>query len=238
MGLLNLATGRTRRVIAVTIVTLAALATTARGQDVGVFVSSETTDGSIDEPGFSTGIDSADAICNRLGTAAVPGSGPWVAWLSAGTQNAAARIPVPGASDQYVQTAFPSTVIATDLADLTDGTLTNPIAFDETGSTPATVVWTGTNTAGTLAGPNCSDWTSAGGFTFGRVGQSVDVGATWTSRPANFGCGGGRPPLGLYCFGHLSQPVPATPGPAMLTLLVFLLGGGATLLYRNRRAAG
>ena len=52
------------------------------------FVTSETTDGSIDETGSAPGIASANAICTRLANSAgsiipVPNqAGPWRAWLS------------------------------------------------------------------------------------------------------------------------------------------------------------
>lgn len=91
-----------------------------RAQNVGVFVSSELTDGSIEERGFAAGLESADVICDRLGTAAIPGSGPWVAWLSNTSLSVHARnrVPVPASSGAYVRAADPATKIADDLPDL------------------------------------------------------------------------------------------------------------------------
>ena len=59
----------TLRITALALIAFAVLAASAKAQNIGVFVSSATTDGSIKVSGFATGLDSADAICNRLGTA-------------------------------------------------------------------------------------------------------------------------------------------------------------------------
>ena len=225
--------GRTLRIAAVSVVCLAALASVAKAQDVGVFVSSETTDGSIDEMGFAVGLDSADAICNRLGTAAFPGSGPWVAWLSTrngSNEDAGARVPTPGSGGAYVRAAEPATVIATGLADLTDGTLTASILLDETG-TPVTTpfeVWTGTAAAGTFLSPDCSNWAS-NNFE-GRFGTTTQTTGTWTNEDTD-DC---NENFRLYCFGPLPLPAPALPPLALLALGVLLLVGGA-YLYRRRQ---
>ena len=231
--------GRTLRIAAVAVVGLAALAAAAKAQNVGVFVSSETTDGSIDEPSFATGLDSADAICDRLGTAAIPGSGPWVAWLSTGDPpaNARDRIPEPGAGGAYVRASQPGTVIADDLADLTDSSLTASILITEAGGASVLDVWTGTNAAGEIFDPleTCADWTLTGGQTdAGRVGDGFATDSGWTEA---FQLLCSDDDTAIYCFGPLTPPAPALPPPALLALAVLLLAGGA-YLYRRRQAHG
>ena len=68
-------------------ISLGLLTPWSQAQDSIVFVTSEQTDGSIDEPGFPAGIESADAICNRLAIAATLNTtnGSYLAWLSTGS---------------------------------------------------------------------------------------------------------------------------------------------------------
>ena len=196
---------RTLRIAVVALVGFAAAHGVARAQNIGVFVSSEATDGSIDEMGFATGLASADAICDRVGTAAIAGSGLWVAWLSDMTADARDRVPVPGPAGDYVRATDQPTVIAADLADLTDGMLDNSVGLDESGSPGATFAWTGTLSNGTAQADRCNDWTS-GAFPgpVGTVGGSSATDATWT----NLGQGScATPPASLlFRFGAAAGP--------------------------------
>ena len=224
------------RTFAVGAVALALTAGEARAQDVGASVTSEATDASIDEPGFSTGLAAADAICNRLG-AAIPGSGPWVAWLSDDRSDARDRIPEPGANGAYVLATEASTVIATDLADLTDGILDSPIVRDETGAFVNDNVWTGTSVDGTAAPYTCAGWSSVSPTLMGRWGTSSDADNVWT-HGGDMPCDSGIPPDPVstprfYCFGRLAPTTPVAPLPALAALLALLLAAAAMRLHRR-----
>ncbi len=210
-------------------VALAALVASTGGamaQDIGVFVSSTATDGNIG------GLAGADGICQGLGASAFPGSGPWVAWLSDSTMDARDRIPTPGAGGAYVRAAETSTVIASDLLDLTDGTLTNSVRLTETGAVLETGMWTGTRADGTGAA-DCVGWMSNTANDFGKTGNSGAVDATWTEA-SDEDCESEI--LNIYCFGA-PVPVPTLPLSALIALSVLLLAGGA-YLYRRRQLAG
>ena len=74
-------------------------------------------------------------------------------------------------------------MVATSLADLTDGLLINSINFEEDGLGPLTPsvngveVWTGTLSDGTGGGAYCLDWTS---------GSAVDSGIRAKTNESNF----------------------------------------------------
>ena len=228
--------GRILKTTAVVVASLVALAGSARAQNVGVFVSSELTDGSIEETGFAAGLESADAICDRLGTAAIPGSGPWVAWLSTTSPLIPARnrVPVPASSGAYVRATDPTTKVADNLPDLIDGSLQTPVLLDESGlNVPSTTILTGTLADGFgFAFQDCDNWTTAtSATTIG--GDPTSSGNGWTE--AFFPqC---QVPAPLYCFGPLAPAAPALPLPAVLVLGALLVAGGA-YLYRHRLAAG
>lgn len=217
----------------------------AAAQDVGVFVSSTTANGDLG------GLSGADAICAGLGEVTFPGSGPWVAWLSDSSADARDRIASPGPGGAYVLAALPATVIAADLADLTDGALSSPIDRTELGVQVAANVWTGTGADGLKltypAQPTdyCADWTSASTADFARVGATFLTGSEWTTQdgtdpsPSSFGrCDGGAPlaldPKRLYCFGPMPAPVPTMPRAAWAALALLLLAYGSYLRRRAR----
>ena len=166
--------------------------TAGTSQSIGVFVSSDSFTG-----GFG-GLAAADATCQSLGTAAVPGSGPWVAWLSDSATDAKDRIPQPSGTGSYVRAGFPGIVIADDLADLTDGSLDNQVGdFDEDGNPVAGNPWTGTESDGTVGTETCLDWTSSQNSDAGVVGNRLSIDANWTN-DFLLAC---DQPRHLYCFG-------------------------------------
>lgn len=123
-----------------------------------VFVTSTLHDGALG------GLSGADAICQtRADTAALGGT--WTAWLSDSVTNAETRI-----TDSEYRLIDDTTVVASSLADLTDGTLTSAIFMDELGGSPpgcvnpVECVWTATADVGfSLCNFDpascCDDWT-------------------------------------------------------------------------------
>ncbi|MCX4243061.1 DUF1554 domain-containing protein [Paraliomyxa miuraensis] len=150
-----------------------------------VFVTSQTHNGAYG------GTAGADTLCNDLATAAGLG-GTFTAWLSTDTEDAAARIDPTGAPYVLVD----GTIIATDLADLLDGSLDAPIDVDETGTMVFGDVWTGTLADGTAAPVHCIDWTQGASPLTGRCGSSATTTTAWTDNITPT-CGAG---LRLYCF--------------------------------------
>ena len=68
-------------------------------------------------------------------------------------------------------------LIATDAADLWDGTIANPIAYNEFGAeiTFKFEVWTGTAFSGIWQGDSCGNWDSTSSAAFGSVDQSTTL---------------------------------------------------------------
>ena len=126
------------------------------------FVTSATTDGSINEGAFPTGIASANEICRRLAQSAgsiIPAAnqaGPWRAWLSTSTPSSPSTT-FTQATVPYLRTD--GTQIAANWSGLISGTLKAPLTLDETGATtPHTFSWTGTfPTGGPSLGVLCGD---------------------------------------------------------------------------------
>jgi hypothetical protein len=125
--------------------------------------------------GFFNSLASADAICQGLAEGASPplatnGQPRFKAWLSDTTAWPAdgTRFTQPNSPYRLVGD-FP---VASNWADLVDGTLSNPIEIDQNGNPasgfPPESVWTSTEADGTsAAGPpysGCSDWTSSAPF--------------------------------------------------------------------------
>ena len=120
----------------------------SQGQSI-VFVTSTSSNGDLG------GLAGADATCNSLAQTAGL-SGTYVAWLSTSTTDARDRI------DDASYIRVDGTPIANNLADLIDGSLQNAVLLDETGTTMAVRVWTGTLALGGVKNPNpagnlCSD---------------------------------------------------------------------------------
>lgn len=141
------------------------------------------------------GIAGADAECNALAASAGL-SGEWVAWLSTPEVNAWERI-----RDAEFR-RLDGALIATSLADLTDGTIANPLGITEFGTEISKYVWTGTGPDGNFLahrGDDCSDWTNGGSDGAAIVGHSQRVDANWTSK-TGAACNLGYPNPGLFCF--------------------------------------
>lgn len=149
-----------------------------------VFVTSSVATG-----GSFGSLAGADAVCNTRAAAANL-EGMYVAWLSSSTANAANRI----GDGPFIR--IDGAVVATDLADLVDDTLTNPISKTELGATSTVDVWTGTSSGGTVdgGGNHCGDWADDGAS--GMTGDSSVTNASWTQSGAR-ACGESQ---ALYCF--------------------------------------
>jgi hypothetical protein len=161
-----------------------------------VFVTSTQQNGNLG------GLTGADGICQTRANAASLG-GTWRAWLSTPSVNANTRI-----TNAEYRRIDGITVIATSLADLTDGTLNASIQVTEMGVTLTgpNDVFTGTLSNGTLSpdsgGYNyhCTSWTSnqfAGGVAAHR-GSPSSVNSWWTLvTPGLIYCNANAR---LYCF--------------------------------------
>jgi hypothetical protein len=122
------------------------------------------------------GLDDGDDICRARATAAGVG-GDWRAWLSTSTVNARDRI-----TDTEYRLMDGTTVVATSLADLTDGTIQHGIDKNEFGGSVlgSTNVWTGTLANGTAsAGLDCQNWNNHNYD--GMAGDTSATGGAWTN---------------------------------------------------------
>lgn len=140
-----------------------------------VFVTSSRHTGAL------SGLDGADAICAARASAAGL-AGEYRAWLSTAATDAADRLT--HADEPYVRSD--GVPVADDWADLTDGTLSAPIAADEFGQAVIDDVWTGTGADGRYDGSGDCDGFSrgepeAGGFLYALCGSANADTAAWTS---------------------------------------------------------
>lgn len=147
---------------------------------------------STNQQGGFGGLSGGDGICNTLAAAqGLPG--PYKVWLSDSTGSPSTRFTQSTGPYVRVDGAF----VANNWADLTDGSLLNPININESGVfIPGNGnVWTNTNPDGTPSGiQNCANWTVNGSNNaFGGIYDSTTA---WTTG-IQAGCGNnGR----LYCF--------------------------------------
>lgn len=140
------------------------------------FTTSTTTNGNIG------GLAGADALCQtRAQAAGLPGT--YRAWLSDSTISAAARFTQASIPYAYVN----GTVIASNWADLTDGTIGSPFRITEFGvQVPGNLPFTSTAPNGDQQGPEyCVNWTSTVGSVW--TGQSDQTGTAWTFAQNNSG---------------------------------------------------
>jgi hypothetical protein len=166
---------------------------------VKVFVTSLAYDGNFVGAGgaFPTGLDGADAACTDAANSAGQ-SGSWTAWLSDNTSDAADRIFDGGVPYQRID----GTIVASNKADLLDGSLLAPIDIDESGNSlnAALEVWTATAADGTNPGlGSCLEWSTNVNTERGRIGTADAIDASWTD------LGGGNPCdffNRLYCFAN------------------------------------
>lgn len=178
-----------------------------------VFLSSQAYD-----PQSIGGLIGADSKCQSLAQRAKL-HGVFKAWLSDSTQSPSTRFtqsPPPGDWDYRL---VDNAEVATDWVALTSGSIQTPINVDEMGfktpsdrtishpPVPALLVWTNTNTDGTvphssalnLSFFDCKDWTSNYHFKEGvMVGNAYGAGIDWTSLQSLYFCDSGS--FRLYCF--------------------------------------
>lgn len=162
-----------------------------------VFVTNQVFNGNLG------GLQGADDKCNAEASAAGL-VGTYVAWLSDSTTDARDRIRDQG----YITVA--GAVVATGLADLTDGTIGAPIDVDAEGipvpivAGSATGVWTNTTPSGVDFGQSaspdgdaCGDWTLTAGAA--AIGSILRTGVQWTGGGTTVAC---NFTYRLYCFGQ------------------------------------
>ena len=140
------------------------------------------------------GLVGADAKCQaEANTASLPGT--YKAWLSDTTGSPATRF----AKLDVPYKLINGTTIATNWADLTDGTLLAPISRDEYGATTSSTsnAWTNTNTDGTTYSTTntCNNWTSVSSSLTARNGSKTASNTTWTTS-SDTACNNG---LRYYC---------------------------------------
>jgi hypothetical protein len=164
---------------------------------VKVFVTSEGFDGDFGgTQGTGDGQAGGDTACTDAATGL---GGNWTAWLGKGSCGACldARDRIRDGEYQLLD----GTVVANDKADLTDGTLDNPINIDENGDPVDAQVWTGTDPDGTGdTGPGtCQVWSTDADTIRGSHGDSSETNGAWTD--AVLGGGITCDTLArLYCF--------------------------------------
>ncbi len=193
----------------------AAVAQTSR-----VFVTSTNSTGNLG------GLAGADAECQELAGNALLG-GTWVAWLSTNGVNAKDRLP--DTLGPFVRAAD-GVLIAADESDLTDGSISNPIAKTETGGFPAHAsTWTGTYSDGTAADVTCANWTNTIAV-LGAYGVSDITSSAWTNSGGTI-CSGSR---GFYCFEVPAHAVPAMDARGAALLALLMVAGSLYLRQRYR----
>jgi hypothetical protein len=147
---------------------------------VQVFVTSQSFPGDLQSfAGEFTGLDGADSICTDAAKAAEPVlEGAWTAWISDGDTDVVDRM-----FDAEFR-RLDGVVVADNLADLTDGTLLNPINVDENGNTvgTGTAVWTATDADGRHGNSGtCASWTSSDPVYSALAGVATSAAADWTA---------------------------------------------------------
>ena len=159
-----------------------------------VFVRKDATSGNLG------GLSGADGLCNTEASAAGIGT-DFTAWLSTSSVDARDRI-----LDQGYR-RVDDAVVATSLADLTDGSIATTISVSADGTVLAAgTVFTGSAGDGTKLSQVCNDWTDGGGVVQGQRGRLTDsVAGLWTTGVVGV-CGIASR---LYCFsaaGLLTDP--------------------------------
>jgi len=159
-----------------------------------VFITSTTYQGDLG------GLSGADQRClDRANAANLCGgncpAGSFKAWLSSSSVSARDRLSHNTGPYKLIN----GTILADSWQYLIDGSINTAIALTEINSPPPSgLVWTNTNTDGTLFGDNaqsCGSWTSTVGS--GVVGNSYQSGTSWSNSGGTSLCSGYFP---LYCF--------------------------------------
>jgi hypothetical protein len=134
------------------------------------FATSTTT------PGNFGGLAGGNGICNdRAASAGLDGT--FRALLSDASTDARDRIVLTGPVRNML-----GEIVATDTADLWDGTILGTIDYDENGVELqiAALAWTGSAADGTSAS-SCADWTSAESSDFGTQGDLTATDDKWVA---------------------------------------------------------
>ncbi|MBL8949600.1 MAG: hypothetical protein JNK82_02410 [Myxococcaceae bacterium] len=141
------------------------------------------------------GADAGDGICESAAAGRIPAPrGPFQAWLGSGTSTPATRWAT-RFDGGYVR--LDGVTVADSFADLSDGSLDNPLNVTEVGTTMQGEAWTGLTSTGSSAA-NCANWTNGTNMApFGNVGVSNQVDQRWT---AVFLQECSRTNVRLYCF--------------------------------------
>jgi len=169
---------------------------------VHVFVTSGDSTGNLG------GLAGADATCTAAATGAGL-TGTWTAWLSTSTTDASTRI-----LDGEYQ-LLDGTVVATSLADLTDGSLSAAINLDESMASAASGnAWTGTLATGLASTDTCSDWTDGTDASSTVIGDTDNTNGGWTELASTNPCDFQRR---LYCFADVGMPVAPDPVQVFVT---------------------
>ena len=190
-----------------------------------VFTTSATFTGALG------GLAGADATCTSIANGAGL-TGRFVAWLSASTAAAPARLVVPGTSTAargWVRTD--GKPVADRVADLLAGTMYYPIRFDEHGvdldGDATHRVLTGTSFDGTYDASNgsCLDWTTTSAPMY-AAGDLARAAIDWTDFSTNTCTTAAH----LYCFqvdyaNPLPSILPATGRKAFVTAAPFNTAG-------------
>ena len=148
-----------------------------------VFISSNTYTGDLEWESFPNleGLARADAICNKLADSAGL-KGEFKAWLSDTSEAPSTRL---GLNDFTGNFVLPNgNRIASGWQDLTDGSLLQPIRFDQNGGVQNGEVWTHTNAQGKPTTNNqqysCLDWSTSSSQYNGYYGRSDQKTTQWT----------------------------------------------------------
>lgn len=100
----------------------------------------------------------------------------WEAWISKNNNDIKDRLyNSPGLYINYT-----GDIIAYSFEDLTDGTINNPILYNQSGFLIKADVWTGTLFNGTSSPSNCNNWSLNDGI-FGTIGNTNTISKDWTS---------------------------------------------------------
>jgi hypothetical protein len=144
-------------------------------------------------------LDGADTACSDA--AHLQGNaGNWTAWLSDNTADAVDRIFDSGGKPYQT---IDGTIIADNLADLTDGTLDAPIIIDEAGNevTFELDVWSATDANGQYSTQGtCVNWSDPAPGKAG-IGTAGATDEKWTNKGGGDDCDTGY--NRLYCFAQV-----------------------------------
>jgi uncharacterized protein YegP (UPF0339 family) len=181
------------------------------------------------------GIYVADYACQFEATqAGLPGV--WKAVLSDTSNSALTRIALSGNVYNLRASSSGGAQIFSDSTNFWNNLMYNSAPYTATGNTPSTNInWTGSNSTGTSAANNCTDWTSVASTTNGQYGQNNTTNSVFGTGATN--CNSSRL---LYCInGQSAAAAPSNPSNftnysigASVASLSWTSGGGTTAAYK------